>query len=828
VHSLSIHIVLVLSVGCASLTARAATPYDLLPLNPVSPNYAMVFSGVRINNSVAEIDDSKAGEEMLSATYAYLCPDSPVYNNPVYRNRLFVLLDDRLGACATGLDLQNIGFIWQAAYSYLLMKHHRPGEISPERKTIYEQGLANTNAATITRNPLLYSPPSGSGVLAQVWLNGDIRLAKGAYFGGLALGDATTAEKARAAIDGVLTRCGLAGGGTRYVGFWNEVAAYHNETVKSYIYWWKITGSLPVKAALDATLRYSVVANEPSGFVEQSSNIPYKHMYNNIRSERASLWKAYLYNDGYNYYFGASKETSTSTELLNTILYQPSRRLLFPPTEVGVFFDRNIQGPRYRSSTWGWVVNGRDVQNGGPEELAYSQSQDYDGRMGGKGTLVGAFTLGPIANNTSLKGALDTVCVEFKESTGTESDYNRGTKYRFLTQDEKTRVITRRNFGTVSSSYRISKRTSSNATTNWNGGATAWLGQQLWVLTGERMIGLVQLVNDANSTVYGLDARLVFTGGRKNIMGSYLDLLQPDASSFSFGDLRSKIHATTFTGAITSQRIPISDISSTDDFSALVRINDPLSANDAAITCTAASPRRNWLVLDVTRAGTPYATSVINVLKANSTWAVLQFTEGKRKVRIVQNLTNSQRTYTGSFIVGSTYSRTSLHRSWNDTVSPIAVTGSTATVADTVPAYGHMIAVNSNEVEDHTFVSPLQSWRLENFLQADNTGTAADLADPDADGVNNFLEYALGTDPQSSGTFDMPISALIANSLQLTFPRARSDLTYIVEASSDLTTWATLATNPGTVGQSVTVTDTFSLSPAHPPRRFLRLRITNP
>lgn len=45
-------------------------------------------------------------------------------------------------------------------------------------------------------------------------------------------------------------------------------------------------------------------------------------------------------------------------------------------------------------------------------------------------------------------------------------------------------------------------------------------------------------------------------------------------------------------------------------------------------------------------------------------------------------------------------------------------------------------------------------------------------------------------------------------------------------ASSDLTSGSTLATNPGSVGQSVTVSDTMIMTV--PSRRFMRLRVTHP
>jgi len=146
-------------------------------------------------------------------------------------------------------------------------------------------------------------------------------------------------------------------------------------------------------------------------------------------------------------------------------------------------------------------------------------------------------------------------------------------------------------------------------------------------------------------------------------------------------------------------------------------------------------------------------------------------------------------------------------------------------------------ATGANYSADVRFVafSPVQAWRSERFTPADLANPAlettvwGDLADPDADGINNLLEYALGGDPQQSAPAILPAVALVpsTSTLTLNFFRARSDLTYIVEAETDLTAplWETLATNPGTVGQLVTVPAPAS---AGAPLYFLRLLVTNP
>lgn len=127
-------------------------------------------------------------------------------------------------------------------------------------------------------------------------------------------------------------------------------------------------------------------------------------------------------------------------------------------------------------------------------------------------------------------------------------------------------------------------------------------------------------------------------------------------------------------------------------------------------------------------------------------------------------------------------------------------------------------------IDNVSFFTPLEAWRQAAFSTSANTGNAADGADPDGDGFPNLLEYALGTVPTNPASVSLLSPQVSGLRLQLSFLRARADLTYEVQASSDLLGWTTFATNPGSVGQSVSVTDTADLG-VSTPRRFLRLRI---
>ncbi len=117
----------------------------------------------------------------------------------------------------------------------------------------------------------------------------------------------------------------------------------------------------------------------------------------------------------------------------------------------------------------------------------------------------------------------------------------------------------------------------------------------------------------------------------------------------------------------------------------------------------------------------------------------------------------------------------------------------------------------------------LDTWRTTHFGSAANSGDAADAADPDADGVPNLLEYALGGDPDSAASRPGTGVGVSEFHLAIAFDRLRGDVTYTVQGSNDLVSWTDLATNPGTIGDTITYIDSAALGSAS--SRFLRIRI---
>lgn len=136
-----------------------------------------------------------------------------------------------------------------------------------------------------------------------------------------------------------------------------------------------------------------------------------------------------------------------------------------------------------------------------------------------------------------------------------------------------------------------------------------------------------------------------------------------------------------------------------------------------------------------------------------------------------------------------------------------------------------------------SFLTPQQAWRQANFGTADNAGNAANFADPDSDGFNNLLEYALGTSPTSATSFPLISSDLVlteaesSEHLEITFQRISDPLlVYAVEGTNDLTQpWTNLWSSTGAANVAGPVSFSDSTHPVgENSRRFIRLRITSP
>ena len=137
---------------------------------------------------------------------------------------------------------------------------------------------------------------------------------------------------------------------------------------------------------------------------------------------------------------------------------------------------------------------------------------------------------------------------------------------------------------------------------------------------------------------------------------------------------------------------------------------------------------------------------------------------------------------------------------------------------------------------DQSTLTPLQTWRDNHFGNPSNVGVGADTANPAGDGVPNLIKYALGLDPYTpAAASQLPTGSiqpdggqsyltLTANSVA-----QASDVTYAVEVSGDLQTWASgppFTVTLTNIPTQIIVRDNIPFGGAL--MRFIHLRVSDP
>ena len=116
------------------------------------------------------------------------------------------------------------------------------------------------------------------------------------------------------------------------------------------------------------------------------------------------------------------------------------------------------------------------------------------------------------------------------------------------------------------------------------------------------------------------------------------------------------------------------------------------------------------------------------------------------------------------------------------------------------------------------------------YFPAGGSGAAA-TADPDGDGLANFAEYAMGTDPRRSATVDpAPLAIISTTPLRLRSQRRMGSVntSWVLETASALSGWQSVAINPVITPLTPELESMDWEPPTAPAPAFFRVRLAAP
>jgi len=140
-------------------------------------------------------------------------------------------------------------------------------------------------------------------------------------------------------------------------------------------------------------------------------------------------------------------------------------------------------------------------------------------------------------------------------------------------------------------------------------------------------------------------------------------------------------------------------------------------------------------------------------------------------------------------------------------------------------------AIDDLKIFNYPLTTPGDIWRNFNFQDPANSGTAADLADPDQDGIANLVERGLALDPTvPDAAAALPVMVKDREFFRLTYTRSLSatDLQCQAFWSSDLTNWSStgitdqlISTQPNRQIREASI----PLNNLDPGRGFMRIQV---
>ena len=575
--------------------------------------------------STAHVRDFKGWEyprlasEGLELARALCHPQSPLAGDA----RLVVPLLRRFAEVYRSLEpgsknLADFGCSDSLAEMYLLVRTRYPDLIPPSRQTVWEQAIkVNTEAILAQKGAIFAAGKPGTG-----YPNADFRLINGLLFGGMVLNRADFRKAAEAGMQ-LMATCLYPDGGFCYISTQNEVLTYHAANINAAARYWQVTGIELAKSLVVRSRRYYPLSVEPGGVADYSMAPSWKHYWNTIDGSDIAAIVAGITGDAQN--FRIARSGHPKGDLFLATFYRDDITPA-PAADNYIVHDRNLQGARGRFGAFSFAVTARNLLD--------------DDR--GKSTYVGCMVLekySPSKNGWPLSAALDSIGSEVRvqpldpaksgpgKSTTTENGVDA------FSQREHNAATTARDFAALTTTYALS---------GYKTKPIDWEGRQEWLLTSNRLVGLLSLRSLKDQKAYAMRGCLNLVSGR-GAWGVKKQFKNLSPDSFQYGALITKILAQDY-GVVTTEYTDVMG-PGPGKTGRIVLLDQAAAIAGQRTPITYPKDTEHFYLVEIRPKFSPSATSVTRLALKNGLVGV-ELAENNRKLRLIHNPKSTPETYT--------------------------------------------------------------------------------------------------------------------------------------------------------------------------------------
>ncbi len=383
---------------------------------------------------------------------------------------------------------------------YCLLKSSFPDLILPSRQEAWEKGL-RLNSDAILKNPgqAFSEPGMPTEPLEEMFLhpehgdcyaNAQSHYMVALLFTGIGLKDDRYLKLGMAGVK-LMQTAFWPDGATAYINLQNECFTYHGIMIEDLLRLWQVTGDLLALQLVKSSRWYYPLSITPQGVAEYSSAPCWKHYWNGIKGTSTAALLSSIEHCGYNALVAENGDASASW--LVASLYVPTATQ--PWWDNAITYDRNIEGPRGRFGQYSFCATARNTFGDKRPKLTYVGSMWLDKIA--PGDRNSSWPL-----NAGLDGAWAEVRVNDKDAT-----FNRWDTHACLSAMETPASMANEHFGAVTSTYR---------TAQYNRAPLEFEGREQWLLTPQRLVGLLSIESLQDQEAYAMSIALKTVCGRAN------------------------------------------------------------------------------------------------------------------------------------------------------------------------------------------------------------------------------------------------------------------------------------------------------------------------